>query len=128
MGKEKFAKEKKKPGKEIEKEQESKMLEREKEKKQDTKKQAKAIEELRETLQRLQAEFENSRKRFEREKEEFARLANAGMVKELLPLLDSMDAAEASIREQKEISKEKAVACNSCIAWPAGNEMHRARL
>ncbi len=66
-------------------------------------------EELRESLQRVQAEFENSRKRLEKEKLEFVIVANAGLVKELLPLLDSMDAAEKSIGEQEAISKEKVV-------------------
>jgi len=67
------------------------------------------LEELKETLQRVQAEFENSRKRLEKEKHEFSKLANATIVKELLPLLDSMEAAENGIREQDNVSKDEAV-------------------
>ncbi|MCK4883936.1 MAG: nucleotide exchange factor GrpE, partial [Candidatus Diapherotrites archaeon] len=64
--------------------------------------------ELKEALQRLQAEFENSRKRMEKEKQDFSRLANAGIVKELLPVLDSGEAAEKHLEEHEEISKEDA--------------------
>lgn len=57
----------------------------------------KELADIKETLQRVQAEFENSRKRLEKEKEDFSRTANAGLVKDLLPVLDSMDAAEKEI-------------------------------
>ena len=77
--------------------------------KKEKKKTAKAeMAELKETLQRLQAEFENSRKRLEKEKEDFSRLANAALVKELLPVLDSIDSAEKGLKSQA-FSKEKAV-------------------
>ncbi|HZX34777.1 MAG TPA: nucleotide exchange factor GrpE [archaeon] len=48
----------------------------------------------RETLQRLQAEFENSWKRAEKEKDEFRKLSNAELVKEFLPAIDSLAEAE----------------------------------
>jgi len=56
------------------------------------------LEELKETLQRLQAEFENSRKRLEKEKQEFVKLAESGLVKDLLALVDSIDAAEKQLQ------------------------------
>jgi molecular chaperone GrpE len=50
--------------------------------------------ELRETLQRTQAEFENSRKRLEKEKQDFLKAAEAGLVRDILPVLDSFDSAK----------------------------------
>jgi molecular chaperone GrpE len=67
------------------------------------------VSELKETLQRLQAEFENSRKRMEKERQVFSKAANASLVKELLPLLDSIDAAEMHLEEQQDVGKEDAV-------------------
>jgi len=49
------------------------------------------IKELIETLQRLQAEFENYQKRSEKQTEEFKSFANAKLILELLPVLDSME-------------------------------------
>lgn len=67
------------------------------------------LEEARETLQRVQADFENSRKRIEREKLDFALFANASLVKELLPLLDSIEAAERHLKEQGNVSRDDAL-------------------
>ncbi len=53
----------------------------------------KSSEEYKETLQRLQAEFENAAKRARREKEEFTKLVNARLLEEFLPLVDSMNEA-----------------------------------
>lgn len=47
-------------------------------------------EEYREMLQRLQAEFENFRKRSEKENNEFMKFAGAGIITEFLPLVDSV--------------------------------------
>ncbi len=69
----------------------------------------KELAEIKETLQRVQAEFENSRKRLDREKEEFAKIAAAALVAELLPLLDSIEAAEKALNEQQQVTKEKAI-------------------
>ena len=44
-------------------------------------------------LLRLQADFENSRKRLEREKQDFLRFANEGMILELLNILDDLERA-----------------------------------
>jgi molecular chaperone GrpE len=48
-----------------------------------------------EDLQRLQAEFENYRKRMMREQTEIAERAAAGLVERLLPVLDNLDRALA---------------------------------
>lgn len=42
-------------------------------------------------LLRLQADFENTRKRLERDKQEFIRFANEGMILELLNVLDDLE-------------------------------------
>jgi molecular chaperone GrpE len=44
-------------------------------------------------LQRVQAEFANYKKRTEREREEFISLANAALIKQLLPILDDCERA-----------------------------------
>ena len=57
--------------------------------------------ELVETLQSVQAEFENYKKRVEKEKPQWLQLGKAGAVAELLPLLDSFDAAEEKLKKEK---------------------------
>ena len=47
----------------------------------------------RDTLQQMQAEFENAAKRAQKEKEEFRSLAGAKLLEEFLPLVDSMNEA-----------------------------------
>lgn len=42
-------------------------------------------------LLRLQADFDNTRKRLEKEKQDFARFANEGMILELLNILDDLE-------------------------------------
>ena len=44
-----------------------------------------------EKLLRLQAEFENTRKRIEREKQDFVKFANEGLILELLNILDDLE-------------------------------------
>ena len=51
------------------------------------------IEELTDTLKRLQAEFENYKKRADREKTEFTKYANAAIISEILPVIDSFELA-----------------------------------
>jgi len=63
------------------------------EKKEDGKGPQEKIEELTHDLQRVQADFENYRKRMEREREEYAKMANRGMVARLLPVLDNFQLA-----------------------------------
>ncbi|MEO0454151.1 MAG: nucleotide exchange factor GrpE, partial [Verrucomicrobiota bacterium] len=47
------------------------------------------IAQLKEKLLRLQAEFDNSRKRLERDKSEMIRYANESMLEDLLPVIDN---------------------------------------
>jgi molecular chaperone GrpE len=49
------------------------------------------IKELTESLQRLQAEFENFQKRNSKQNDEFKVFANAKMIEDLLPVLDSLE-------------------------------------
>ena len=51
------------------------------------------IEELTDTLKRLQAEFENYRKRIEKEKPEFIKYSHAEIIAKILPVLDSFEMA-----------------------------------
>ncbi len=46
-----------------------------------------------ERLLRMQAEFENSRKRLEKEKQDFVKFANEGIILELLNILDDLERA-----------------------------------
>ncbi len=52
----------------------------------------------REQLLRLSADFENLRKRIEREREDSERHASASLVTRLLPVLDNFERALAAIR------------------------------
>lgn len=56
-------------------------------------------EELTETLQWLQAEFENYKKRIEKEKFELVDFGKAELVYELLPVLESIDSALEQLRK-----------------------------
>jgi len=51
------------------------------------------IAELTDTLKRLQAEFENYKKRADKECSNTIKNANSGLIKELLPVLDSFELA-----------------------------------
>ena len=53
----------------------------------------KSIDELTDTLKRLQAEFENYKKRVEREKIEFVKYAHADVIANMLTVLDSFEIA-----------------------------------
>jgi len=55
-------------------------------------------ESLNDRLLRLQAEFENYKKRAARERGEFVRFANEGLLLELLPVGDSLEHAAATTR------------------------------
>ena len=50
-------------------------------------------DELTDTLKRLQAEFENFKKRIEKEKIEFVKYAHADIIANMLPVLDSFEIA-----------------------------------
>jgi len=51
------------------------------------------IEEMTDTLKRLQAEFENYKKRVEKEKAEFVKYSHAGLIARILPVIDSFELA-----------------------------------
>jgi molecular chaperone GrpE (heat shock protein) len=51
------------------------------------------INELTESLKRLQAEFENFKKRAEKEKSEFMKYAHADLIASILPVIDSFEIA-----------------------------------
>ncbi len=63
----------------------------------------KQVEDYKETLQRLQAEFENFRKRIEKEKEEFVKYSDASFIKELLPIVDSIESCIEKMQNENEI-------------------------
>ena len=72
--------------------------------KQEEKPEDKKVEELTETLKRLQAEFENYKKRVAKENSDFIRCASADLIKKLLPVLDSFEQAIKN-KESKEFVK-----------------------
>ena len=57
-------------------------------------------EQLLTKLKYLQAEFENYRKRAERDAETFVRFAHEALLASLLPVLDEMDAAVAAMKDE----------------------------
>ena len=70
------------------------------------KEQKKLAKEFKEVAQRVQADFENFSKRMEKEKEEFKNFANAKLIEEFLPVLDSFDKAISSMQEHENVSKQ----------------------
>jgi len=54
-------------------------------------------------LQRLQAEFDNYRKRTSREKEELAKYASERLVETLLPILDNFERATAAAQSSQDL-------------------------
>ena len=57
-------------------------------------------------LQRTQADFENYRKRIARLQEEQSARAAAALVSKLLPVLDTLDLAEAHLNESLDVSED----------------------
>jgi molecular chaperone GrpE len=55
------------------------------------KEEAGKVKEYWDKLLRLQADFDNSRKRLEKEKQEFVKFANEGIISELLNILDDLE-------------------------------------
>jgi len=53
---------------------------------------------------RAHAEFENIRRRLEKEKADFTKYANEGLVFELLPIIDNLEIAEKYIKEAKDFN------------------------
>lgn len=58
------------------------------------------VERLQDRLLRLQAEFENSRKRMAREKAEFLKFAHEGLILDFLPVLDNLERALGAARAE----------------------------
>jgi len=66
-------------------------------------------EELIDTLQRLQAEFDNYRKRAARDQESLVARAHERLVKELLPVLDDLERALVAAEQHEEAKLEDGV-------------------
>ena len=77
----------------------------------ETKKQAKkpndkeVIAELTETLQRTQAEFENYKKRVDKDKAEFVKYAKGEIIQKILPTLDTFEIAFKSTSDKEKFVK-----------------------
>lgn len=67
------------------------------------------LKELTNDLQRLQAEFENFKKRNEKENQSFKEYANASLIADFLPILDSFDQAVNALEKAENVSKEQAL-------------------
>jgi molecular chaperone GrpE len=67
-------------------------------------------DELLETLQRLQAEFDNYRKRVARDQQSLVTRAHERLVKELLPVLDDLERALEAANAHEEAKLEEGVA------------------
>ncbi|MDO8538653.1 MAG: nucleotide exchange factor GrpE [archaeon] len=96
------------------------------------------IEELTNDLKRVQAEFENFKKRFEKEKIEFLQYANAGLVEDFLPVIDSIDEALKHSAEKKGIEgirkqlfgvmEANGVKAIECVGKKFNHELHEVLL
>jgi molecular chaperone GrpE len=62
-------------------------------------------EELTMLLKKVQADFENYKKRMEKEKKEFTQFASQELIKKILPLLDSFQLALANDKDNEEFKK-----------------------
>ena len=63
------------------------------------------VAELTDTLQRLQAEFENYKKRIDKDKEEFVKYSKADVINRLLPVLDTFEIALKNTKDQEKFVK-----------------------
>jgi molecular chaperone GrpE len=68
-----------------------------------------AFAEADDRLLRLAADFENYKKRAAREREEYVRLANERLLKELLPVLDDLERALVAAEQHEEAQLEDGV-------------------
>jgi molecular chaperone GrpE len=68
-------------------------------------KEEKELRELTDTLQHLQAEFENYKKRIAKESCEFIKCANEDLILRLLPIIDNFELALKSCREDSDFYK-----------------------
>ena len=65
----------------------------------------KEYDEIKDSLQRLQAEFSNFRKRTEEEKSKFVSLATEQLIRKILPVMDNFELALEAHNESTEFSK-----------------------
>ena len=65
----------------------------------------KKIDEYKDALQRSQAEFENYKKRVDKEKEEFVKYAKAESIAKILPILDTFEIALKNTKEHEKFVK-----------------------
>ncbi len=63
------------------------------------------IRELTDSLQRLQADFENYRKAVDRQRQDFFKYAHADVIEKLLPILDSFELALKNKDKQEDFIK-----------------------
>ena len=63
------------------------------------------IAELTETLQRTQAEFENYKKRVDKEKAEFVKYSKAELIQKMLPTIDTFEIALKSTKDNEKFVK-----------------------
>ena len=73
--------------------------------KQELEKERKLALEYKEHLQRLQADFENYRKRVEKEREDFVKFSKEDLIHELLSVLDNFETALHHVRNATEPKK-----------------------
>ena len=63
------------------------------------------IDELTNTLQRIQAEFENYKKRVDKEKAEFVKYSKAELIQRILPTIDTFEIALRSTKDNEKFVK-----------------------
>ncbi len=70
-----------------------------------TKSDQQKIQELTDTLQRLQADFENYKKRQEKERDIIARINQSKIIQQVLPILDTFELALKNTDKQEQFKK-----------------------
>lgn len=102
-----------------------------------------ALEEQKDRNLRLQAEFDNFRRRTRQEKEEFAKYASSKLIEQLLPVLDNferaMDSSNSSqdfeslkkgiemvMRQMKQVMEEEGLQEIEAVGQPFNPEFHQA--
>lgn len=65
----------------------------------------KKIDDLTDTLKRVQADYENYKKRVDRDKGEFTRFAESAFIAKLLPIMDNLEIAIKNKDKQQEFIK-----------------------
>ena len=68
-------------------------------------KQQETVAELTETLQRVQAEFENYKKRVEKEEQEFVKYAKADIIGKILNVIDSFEIALRNTNDHEKFAR-----------------------